>query len=925
MFSQSIEFSKSKLDRLFPFHVVLDNKLTIQSLGKSFLKMNIDCVGKPFFDAFIVARPFIEEFTFDKLMSLQNDLIIIKTNGENPINFRGEIEFFEKEKALIFFGSPWFNSIDELTAKNLTIHDFAKHDPLIDLLHVLKSQEITNDEVKELLIRVTKQKRVAEATNRQLSLLQTLLNNSTDAMQMAYIDGRLFYINKEASKRLGISVEEIHNYNVKDFEKVFEEDAAWEEHVQELRDKKQLTVEGINEHQQTGKVFPVEVTVSYIEVGGREYIVASSRDVTNRKAFEEKLRIQEEKYRNIIENMNLGIVEVDNEEIIQYANLSFAELVGVELENLMGIYIGDIMDLGKDKDKIETKRKLRQQGISDNYEIQVRLMSGEEKWWFISGAPNFNDKGELIGSIGIHLDVTEKKVLENELELAKERAEEASKAKEAFLANMSHEIRTPLNAIIGIIRELGRDELSQQQEFYLNHMDTAARHLLSIVNSILDISKIEAGELELDEIDFSFSSVIGNVNSIMQSKAKRKGIDLDFWISPDLFQAHLGDAARIRQILLNLVSNAIKFTEEGGVLLEAKVETTQKNVQHIKLVIADTGIGMNKKYLKDVFSKFSQEEKTTARRYGGTGLGMSITYEIVRLMDGKIHVESEKGKGTKIIVDFELRKGDPRKLIKQSEEIIQNSLEGVRVLLVEDNEMNRFIAIQSLDYFGCVVDEAEDGFAAIEKINNNEYDLILMDIQMPNMDGVETTKIIRNELKIDTPIIAVTANAFKKDINLYLSIGMNDYVTKPFEEKLLYDAINVQINASYIQKEHAALLAGINEQNLYSLEKLEKISRGNQDFVREMVNIFMKNTPNTLDEIHLAFKEEDYMKVSKLAHRLKPSIGNMGIEGLKGAALEIEQYAKGDTIDAAFLKSKIENLDHYLQKVLNKLHEDFHN
>jgi len=485
---------------------------------------------------------------------------------------------------------------------------------------------------------------------------------------------------------------------------------------------------------------------------------------------------------------------------------------------------------------------------------------------------------------------------------------------------MSHEIRTPLNAIIGMIRELSREQLSSQQQTYLSHTDTAARHLLSIVNNILDISKIEAGELKLEAHNFSLQALVANLNSILHFKASEKNIELTSTLSKEVYPAYIGDSARIRQVLINLLDNAIKFTMEGSVQLQVDVVSENEHNQLIEITISDTGIGMDADYIDQIFSKFSQAEKSTSRRFGGTGLGMSITKELVKLMGGSIEVKSEKDRGTKLKINVTLTKGDVDKLSNS----IQNNrrfLEGAHVLLVEDNMMNRFIAIKSLSHFGCTIDEAENGLVALELLKTKVYDLILMDIQMPKLDGVETTKIIRNELKLEVPIIAITANAFKKDIELYLSIGMDDYVTKPFEEKELFNTIVKQLQWEDVNKAQPTNTMD----NNYDLSKLKALSRGDEDFVRSMIEIFRQQTPLALKEMKEALRKKDYETLAQTAHRIKPSIENMGIKQLDGVASEIELAikTKGNAVDHTKLTQKLHTLVSTLSAVFQKMDTDF--
>ena len=685
------------------------------------------------------------------------------------------------------------------------------------------------------------------------------------------------------------------------------------DHLVNLRNRV-LELKAVNRN---GVEFPIELAVATYNQDGQTFFAGFFKNISARKEWENRLRAEEAKFRNMISDINLGLLNITLDHEIVYVNQGFCRMTGYTEEELLGKHT-DIFKFDDTAKQIaREKMDLSRQGVSGTMEIAARNKDGEKRWWFVSGAPSYNDRGIQTGAVVIYLDITEQKRLERELEVAKNSAEQASVAKEAFLANMSHEIRTPLNAIIGMIRELSREKLSPKQQNYLSHTDSAARHLLSIVNSILDISKIEAGELELEHHDFSLEALVANIQSILHIKAAQKGLSLDCRLSPRIWSAHQGDSARIRQILINLLGNSIKFTMQGSISLRAEVVKEDRLAQTIRIEVADTGIGMDETFLKDIFSKFSQAERSTSRRFGGTGLGMSITKEIVRLMDGTIEVSSEKGVGTKFTIHLKLVRGDVDKLTKQDDQS-EHLLEGTRILLVEDNIMNRFIAGKSLNHFGCTVEEAENGRIALEMLRHKEYDLILMDIQMPELDGVATTKIIRQELKLDTPIIAVTANAFKKDIDLYLSIGMNDYVTKPFEERALFQTLLMQIRSHKRAVSAPPVAIDAN----YDLTKLRKLSRGDETFVRQMIEIFVTQTPVAMEEIRRAMEENDPLTVSKVAHRIKPSITSMGIGQLDGVARDIELYAKSEYLDAEVLANKVSYFQGTLGTVLAKIRKD---
>jgi signal transduction histidine kinase/CheY-like chemotaxis protein len=422
-------------------------------------------------------------------------------------------------------------------------------------------------------------------------------------------------------------------------------------------------------------------------------------------------------------------------------------------------------------------------------EVEVKDKWGNAKWWLIGRAPRYNETGQMIGSMGIHLDLTGHRELELSLIKAREEAEKSAKAKEVFLANMSHEIRTPLNGIIGMVRELMDTQLSVEQNTSVSHAQTASQHLLSIINNILDLSKIEAGAFELEKKPFNLKEIMEEAERILRPSITKKELAVTFLVDNELSNCFLGDSPRIRQVLLNIVNNAIKFTEAGFINVECKVVGASETSQHVKIIIADSGIGMEENFIKMIFTKFSQENNTLRRKYGGTGLGLAITHELVNLLGGKIQVESEKGRGTKFIMDFnfEIHSNQPKDEAPMPIDYMK-TLSGKNILLVEDNQMNRLVATNLLKRYQINIVLANHGREALEKIEEQSFDMILMDLQMPVMDGLEATRLIRKQNN-KTPIVALTANAFKSEIASCYEAGMNDFATKPFEVEVLLSTI----------------------------------------------------------------------------------------------------------------------------------------
>lgn len=651
-------------------------------------------------------------------------------------------------------------------------------------------------------------------------------------------------------------------------------------------------------------------------------IAGTHTDITNRKQAEQSVLANEEKYRSIIANMNLGLMEVNLDEVIQFVNNSFCEMSGYSAEELIGKNAGDLFVRGANSEIAETKNELRKGGISDAYEIGVNNKRGEQKWWLISGAPRYDDKGNLVGSVGIHLDITAQKKLELELLDARESAEQSAAAKEIFLANMSHEIRTPMNAIIGMGRQLQRTSLDEQQQFYLGTINKAAEHLLVLINDILDISKIEAGKLNLENIGFRPHDVIHHCIQVMEHKAEEKGLKLLKENSPAPETIFIGDPYRLTQVLLNLLSNAIKFTEEGKVSISCLLQPVIDNRQLIILSVKDTGIGMDEEFLANIFRKFTQEEQSTARKYGGTGLGMSISKQLTELMNGHIEVSSRKGEGTTITLTIPFELGAESDIPQTKGKVIDSSiLRNKKILLVEDNEMNRLVATTLLENYGVITEEVHNGAEAVQALKSRYYDLVLMDVQMPVLNGLDATAIIRQEINQFVPIIALTANAIKGEAEKCLKAGMNDYISKPFEEEELINAIARwlgdrpetfnTLQSSAMESKPAA--------PLYDLKKLENIAQNNRAFVVKMINLFCRQAPGDVTEIEMALRKQDLNTVRSVAHRMKPSIDNMGIESLHTLIREVELYQSDNDNITADLTNNIAQLRSTIDTVVEQL------
>lgn len=534
-------------------------------------------------------------------------------------------------------------------------------------------------------------------------------------------------------------------------------------------------------------------TAIYDEMENFQCFVVVARDITERKISEEKLKKNEEEFRAILESAPDSMIISMNERIVM-VNEKTEVLFGYKREEILGMAATMLIPHHYQEDVIKYIKPLSKLDIqSKEYRLELmgRRKNGTQFPIEISISPIGTAKGILI-STAIR-DISERKKIEKELQQVQKNLKESLDAKELFLAQMSHEIRTPMNAIIGFTKLALKKELDQELEQYMEAIKTSGENLLVIINDILDISKIKSKKIIFEQIEFSLSMLINTLLDLLIPKMSGKNIQIHKDINKKVPDCLIGDPARLNQILVNLVGNAIKFTDSGYVLLTVDLISELENEVELKFSIKDTGIGIPEDKLNTIFQHFTQESVETSRKHGGTGLGLTIVKQLVELQNGKVWVESEIGKGSafNFILKFKhnLQVADKVQVKDKADE---RDFSGLSVLLVEDNILNQILAEKVLNNWQCKVEIAENGRFAIEKLEKDNFDVILMDIQLPEMDGYETTRYIREKMKAPKshiPIIAMTANAMYGEAGKAIEAGMDDYISKPFEEKDLYDKI----------------------------------------------------------------------------------------------------------------------------------------
>ncbi|HEX5002317.1 MAG TPA: response regulator [Bacteroidia bacterium] len=432
--------------------------------------------------------------------------------------------------------------------------------------------------------------------------------------------------------------------------------------------------------------------------------------------------------------------------------------------------------------------------------LNIRTAMNRGAFDFVTKPIDFNDLEATIAKTLAAVDelkeIGKARIERDTAIIEKEKAIISEKFKQQFLANMSHEIRTPMNSVIGITNLLMRSGLNADQRNYLNMIKAASEQLMAIINDILDISKIEAGKLQLEKIPINIEQILKNVRDILVMRANEKNLEIRIVSDPGLAPSYLGDPFRLTQILLNLAGNSIKFTENGFIELKVEQRISVAGLTTLTFSVTDTGIGIAPEKQVSIFESFTQAESDTSRKYGGTGLGLAISKQLVELHGGKIDVKSTSGKGTVFYFSIDYEPGITIESVKTKAFDI-SSLNGIKILLTEDNEFNKIVAEDTLNKYleGITIDHASNGRVAIEKVNQNKYDLVLMDIQMPEMDGYEATQAIRKMAseKNRIPIIAMTANATPEEIKKCFDSGVDGYVSKPFVHDDLFYQISEAI------------------------------------------------------------------------------------------------------------------------------------
>jgi len=748
-------------------------------------------------------------------------------------------------------------------------------------------------------------RRAAEVKYRAIS------ENAPVGIYQSTPEGKILSANKEYARILGYDSPEDLVAQVTDIGKDVYVDPAQRVALSAMLDAAGTVenYEALNKHKDGSMLWTMRNVRQVQDIFGTVTYEGFLLNIDKRKRAEEALLESQATSRALLNAPEESVLLLDAQARILDINKAGIALLGLKGRKIKGKHAWELLQGGMAESCRHFFSKALAKGTPISFEAKMK-----EQVFEVAQYPILNAYGEFSTVALFVKDITQRKELEQRLEESREVAIEASRAKSEFLARMSHEIRTPLNAVIGLTEVTLQTSLKGEQRDYLETVRDSAEHLLLVINDILDLSKIEARKLELEQRDFDLIRALSSTVRTLNIQASKKGLALDLLIAEDVPRFIKGDVGRIRQILINLIGNAIKFTAQGEIVVAVSLVPSTKELSddsiHLAFEVKDTGVGIPEDKLKTVFDAFTQADTSITRKYGGTGLGLPICRELVRMMHGDIQVESILGFGSVFGFTIVCEPGDPRVVEPEAEQHDACSQQqSLKILVADDNPVNQKVALAFLKRYGHTATMAEDGLQALQFLAAEPFDLVLMDVEMPDMNGLDATRCIRagqaGEQNKNIPVIAMTAHALAGFREQCLAAGMNDYVAKPMDFKELDGIINRTV--SMAQRDWSWSSPTAKTFLVLNTEQALKRLDGDESLLFEINKIFQTEFPKRLTTLRETLQILDAPQVKFLAHSLKNLAGTVGAEVCLQEAMHLEEAAKtGELSDAAERVAKLE-------------------
>ncbi len=915
--------------RAFPFYFAWDEHDTIIATGPSLTKIcPLARVGARVQDIFRSQRP-AGSFSFALAQKYYKRLFILEDRRNHRI-LRGSIMFVEESKLALMLATPWITDPKQLLEYQLTLDDFGVQDQTLDLLHVLQAQQMAVADLKQLNESLTNQRaklRAQEEHARKLALVAARTDNAVIVTDAA---GRIEWVNEGFTRITGWRLDEVVGRKPGDFLQGPDSDPAVVRGMSEsVRAGLGFSTEVLNYRRDGGAYWlAIEAQPLLDEAGKLAGFMAIERDVTERRrsqatleqyrqSLEQLVQSRTEELRRnkllleaIVKTTPNGLLLIDREGVICMTNAALEQMFGYAESELIGRPLENLVPQSKRDWHRAERRRFVQKPTARPMGLGLNLLGQRKDGSLfpidVSLATfSVNDEHYVQATVA---DITARKQAEDELrdlntnlerkvELRTAELAAACAAKNEFLAHMSHEIRTPMNGVLGLAQLLAREPLAPDQHEMVERIRQAGRSLLEIINDILDFSRIEAGRLRIDPRPFELAPLLAQIGSLLGNTAHRKHLDLRIEVPPDPRGALIGDSLRLEQVLVNLIGNAIKFTERGEILVRIiPLALTEAKVR-LRFEVRDRGIGIAPEHLSSLFKPFTQADKGITRRFGGTGLGLSISKRLVELMGGEIGVESTFGAGSTFWFEapFERARGNeplpkpfPPRPVSEGPRLSK-----LHCLVVDDSRMNRDVVERMLIREGARATMAENGQQALEHLlaRSEAFDAVLMDVQMPVMDGLTATRLIRGKLGFaDLPIIAITAGVMTEQQEQTLEAGCNDFLAKPIDhEKLVSVLIRWTSGASALAEAgEEQLVTEFPRMRGVDTRKAASASGQDLDLFLSLLRNFTEEFPAMALRIREDLECVEHEVAAKRLHALRGAAGYIGALELARSALALE-------------------------------------